>query len=161
MEPSINPFAALSLIVAPAILTNASAVLAMSTSNRLARAVDRARELLRQAEAGDAGADRSRHLRDLGVTQERAVMLLRVLRSFYVALAGFALATLIALIGAAAAPAAPRPFVLGVEFLGLAAGVVGVSALTHGAVVLVRETRMAVAHLQERVAQARASLRQG
>jgi hypothetical protein len=161
MEPSINPFAALSLIVAPAILTNASAVLAMSTSNRLARAVDRARELLRQAEAGDAGADRSRHLRDLGVTQERAVMLLRVLRSFYVALAGFALATLIALIGAAVAPTAPRPLVLGVELLGLAAGVVGVSALTHGAVVLVRETRMAVAHLQERVAQARASLRQG
>ncbi len=160
MEPSINPFAALSLIVAPAILTNASAVLAMSTSNRLARAVDRARELLRQAEAGDAGAERSRHLRDLGITQERAVMLLRVLRSFYVALAGFALATLIALIGAALAPPAPRPFGLGVDVLGLEAGVVGVSALTHGAVVLVRETRMAVAHLQERVAQARAALRQ-
>jgi ABC-type Fe3+-siderophore transport system permease subunit len=160
MEPSINPFAALSLIVAPAILTNASAVLAMSTSNRLARAVDRARELLRQAEAGDAGAERSRHLRDLGITQERAVMLLRVLRSFYVALAGFALATLIALIGAAVAPTAPRPFVLGVELLGLAAGVVAVSALTHGAVVLVRETRMAVAHMQERIAQARAALRQ-
>ena len=33
-----NPFAALSLIVAPVILTNASSVLAMSTSNRLARA---------------------------------------------------------------------------------------------------------------------------
>jgi hypothetical protein len=42
MDPPANPFAALSLIVAPAILTNASAVLAMSTSNRLARAVDRA-----------------------------------------------------------------------------------------------------------------------
>ncbi len=87
-------------------------------------------------------------------------MLLRVLRSFYVALAGFALATLIALLGAASAPVAPRPVVLSLELLGLAAGVIGVSALTHGAVVLVRETRMAVAHMQERVAQARASLRQ-
>lgn len=48
---SSNPFAALSLIVAPAILTNASSVLAMSTSNRLARAVDRARELARQLES--------------------------------------------------------------------------------------------------------------
>ena len=45
-----NPFAALSLIVAPAILTNASSILAMSTSNRLARAADRARELAKQLE---------------------------------------------------------------------------------------------------------------
>ncbi len=52
MEPSINPFAAVSLIVAPAILTNASAVLAMSTSNRLARAADRARELRACLDAG-------------------------------------------------------------------------------------------------------------
>jgi hypothetical protein len=33
-DASGTPFAALSLIVAPAILTNASSVLAMSTSNR-------------------------------------------------------------------------------------------------------------------------------
>jgi hypothetical protein len=160
MDPPVNPFAALSLIVAPAILTNASAVLAMSTSNRLARAVDRARELLRHAEAEAAEDERSRYLRDLGVTQDRAVMLLRVLRSFYVALAGFALATLLSLIGAASASAAPVLFVTTVELLGLGAGVVGVSALMHGAVVLVRETRMAVAHLQDRVARARATLRQ-
>ena len=159
MESSVNPFAALSLIVAPAILTNACAVLAMSTSNRLARAVDRARELLRQVEANADGEKRSRSMRDLVITQDRAVMLLRVLRSFYVALAGFALATLVSLIGAAAAAAGPRPIVIGFELLGLAAGVIGVSALMHGAVVLVRETRIAVAHLQTRVAQARATLR--
>jgi len=45
-----NPFAILSLIVAPAILTNATSVLVMSTSNRLARGVDRARELSKQLE---------------------------------------------------------------------------------------------------------------
>ncbi len=48
MDP--NPFAVLSLIVAPAILTNASSVLIMSTSNRLARGADRARELSKQLE---------------------------------------------------------------------------------------------------------------
>jgi hypothetical protein len=160
MDPPVNPFAALSLIVAPAILTNACAVLAMSTSNRLARAVDRARDLLRQAESESNGDERYQYMRDLGLTQDRAVMLLRVLRSFYVALAGFALATLLSLIGAASAAAAPRPIVTVVEMLGLAAGVVGVSALMHGAVVLVRETRLAVAHLQERVARARMALRQ-
>jgi hypothetical protein len=37
MVPAVNPFAAPSLIAAPAILTNASAARAMSTSNRLAQ----------------------------------------------------------------------------------------------------------------------------
>ena len=54
MDPQVNPFAVLSFIVAPAVLTNASSVLALSTSNRLARAVDRARELSKQLE--EAGA---------------------------------------------------------------------------------------------------------
>src|SRR5271157_4475553 len=38
-----NPFAVLTAVVAPAILTNASSVLALGTSNRLARVVDRTR----------------------------------------------------------------------------------------------------------------------
>ena len=50
MDPQTNPFAVLSLIVAPAILTNAASVLVMSTSNRLARAIDRARDLARELE---------------------------------------------------------------------------------------------------------------
>jgi Protein of unknown function (DUF2721) len=62
MDPPANPFAALSLIVAPAILTNASAVLAMSTSNRLARAVDRARELLRHVESDEADDERRQYV---------------------------------------------------------------------------------------------------
>src|SRR6185503_13783140 len=106
MDPSANPFAAFSLIVAPAILTNASSVLAMSTSNRLARAVDRARDLARQIEAIEAAADPARpeshksverHLLELTATERRTTMLLRVLQSFYFALGGFASSTLAAL----------------------------------------------------------------
>lgn len=40
---SENPFAALTTVVAPAILTNASSVLCLGTANRLARVVDRTR----------------------------------------------------------------------------------------------------------------------
>ena len=40
-----NPFAMLTAIVAPAILTNASSVLSLGTSNRLARVVDRTRQI--------------------------------------------------------------------------------------------------------------------
>jgi hypothetical protein len=46
------------------------------------------------------------------------------------------------------------------EFLGLGAGAVAVASLIHGAVLLVRETRLAVANLHERVALARATQRQ-
>ena len=40
-----NPFALLSLIAAPAVLTNAASVLALSTSNRFLRASERMRAL--------------------------------------------------------------------------------------------------------------------
>ena len=132
----------------------------MSTSNRLARAVDRARELLRQVEADADGEERSRSMRDLVSRRTGPSCCCASCAASIVALAGFALATLVSLIGAAAAAAGPRPIVIGFELLGLAAGMIGVSALMHGAVVLVRETRIAVAHLQTRVAQARATLRQ-
>src|SRR6266567_3733024 len=46
-----NPFAVLTAIVAPAILTNASSVLALGTSNRLARVVDRTRIVAAQLAA--------------------------------------------------------------------------------------------------------------
>ena len=40
-----SPFAALTIVVAPAILTNASSVLCLGTGNRIARVVDRTRAL--------------------------------------------------------------------------------------------------------------------
>ncbi|HLZ90322.1 MAG TPA: DUF2721 domain-containing protein [Candidatus Acidoferrum sp.] len=43
-----NPFGVLTAVVAPAILTNACSVLALGTSNRLARVVDRTRVVARE-----------------------------------------------------------------------------------------------------------------
>ena len=43
-----NPFAVLTAVVAPAILTNASSVLALGISNHLARVVDRTRVVYAQ-----------------------------------------------------------------------------------------------------------------
>ena len=127
MDP--NPFAALSLIVAPAILTNASSVLSMSTSNRLARAVDRARELSRQLEAarsargGPAGTrtdarNSSVDSSELSATEERAIMLLHVLQSFYVALGGFASSTFASLLGAVVVPLGTGVGVTALEIAG-------------------------------------------
>ena len=47
-----NPFAALTTIVAPAVLTNACSVLCLGTSNRIARVVDRSREVAKDLKWG-------------------------------------------------------------------------------------------------------------
>ncbi|HUQ70646.1 MAG TPA: DUF2721 domain-containing protein, partial [Planctomycetaceae bacterium] len=101
-----NPFAALSLIVAPAILTNASSILVLSTSNRLARAVDRARELSKQLEAtSDFHCEQAqRRMHELKLSELRTLLLLRGMRSFYLALGGFSSAALVSLLGAVLAP---------------------------------------------------------
>ncbi len=168
MDPQANPFAAFSLIVAPAILTNASSVLAMSTGNRLARAVDRARDLARQLEALEGPADPAvadrpkpfeRLLGELTATEQRTTMLLRVLQSFYFALGGFALSTLAALLGAVLARFDSGPVLVLLEVLAVAAGTVGVAALVRGSMILVRETAIAVRVISERAASVRARAR--
>jgi hypothetical protein len=156
-----NPFAALSLIVAPAILTNACSVLSMSTSNRLARAVDRARDLAKQLEepsAAAGGSESVRRLDELAAAEQRTVMLLGALRSFYVALGAFAAATLISLLGAVLVRLS-GPAVVALEIGAVVAGTIAVGALMHGSVLLVRETRIAVRVLRERAAGVRARIR--
>jgi hypothetical protein len=149
-----NPFAILSLIVAPAILTNASSVLIMSTSNRLARAVDRAREISRQLEAETdlATEEAERRLSELSAVERRALMLLKGLRSFYVALGAFASATLASLLGAVLVPLQAEVSVQVFEVAGVFAGLLAVGALVHGSFLLVRETRIAVQILTDRAA---------
>jgi hypothetical protein len=147
-----NPFAILSLIVAPSILTNASSVLIMSTSNRLARAVDRARELSKQleGEANYNSAEATRRLRELASTESRALLLLRGLRTFYVALGAFATAALVSLLGAVLAPFETLLLVELMEIGGVIAGLIAVGAMVFGSTLLLRETRIAVQVLSER-----------
>ena len=144
MDP--NPFAALSLIVAPAILTNASSVLTMSTSNRLARAVDRARDLARQLEAADeAGGPHSpeaarefeRRLDEMSATEQRAVMLLHVLAEFLFGARRFRHgdAGVSARCGDGAARTR-RSLVTLLESAAVVAGMIGVGALVRGSAIL-------------------------
>ena len=152
-----NPFAVLSLIVAPAILTNASSVLIMSTSNRLARGVDRARELSKQLEGTTdlSCPEAQRRLRELTAAEDRTLLLLRSLRSFYVALGAFASAAFVSLLGAVTASIQLPAIVLPLELAGVAAGLVAVAALVYGSMLLFRETRIAVQIISERAATVR------
>jgi uncharacterized protein DUF2721 len=146
-----NPFAVLSFIVAPAILTNSSTVLILSTSNRLARAVDRARALGKELDASqDSGSEAdAQRLRELTVVEKRSVLLVRALRIFYLAVSGFASAALLSLAGAILAESAPAWVATLLGYVVIAAGLVAVGSIIFGSVLLVRETRMAIAILSE------------
>lgn len=161
MAAEANPFAALSLIVAPAILTNACSVLIMSTSNRFARAIDRARDLSRQLDAAGTGdpSGIERRLRELAAAEERSLLLLRAMRSAYIALSGFATAALVSLTGAALVTIAPVSVTGGLEMAGIAAGAIAVGAVIHASALLVRDTRIAVLVLQERSAEVQSRAR--
>jgi hypothetical protein len=148
---SDNPFAAFTFIVAPAVLTNASAVLGLTTSNRLARAVDRARALVKELAGADKKDDEldAFRVREVEVARTRAVYLVRALGFFQLACGSFAAATLAALFGAVFA-------MLNVTWLrevALAATLVctclAVGGIVTGCTVLVRESRIAYAILRE------------
>lgn len=161
MDIQANFFTGLSLIVAPAVLTNASSVLIMSTSNRLARAVDRTRQLTTNLEDGIITGPITDNLllTELAAAEQRMLMLIRALRVFYVALGGFASAALLSLASAATAPIGVGSLTTIMSLVAIAAGLVAVTALLHGAQLLVRETRIAVAVLQERAARIKQQLR--
>jgi Protein of unknown function (DUF2721) len=161
MNPELNPFAVLSWIIAPALLTNACTLLILSTANRLARAVDRAQELSSQIENGldPASSEAMRRFGDITAHERRSLMLLAALRSYYVACSSFATATLISIFGAVMASLAVRDLVRVLEVCGAAAGLVAVGALIYGSVVVMGETGIVARLLQQRAREMKAAVR--
>jgi len=158
-QSTSSPFAVLSLIVAPAILTNACSVLIMSTSNRVARAVDLSREVGRELDAvapEDSSPESRRQLDEMSAAHTRSILLVRSLRALYTALGGFSSATLLALLGVVFESQLPEPVRWLPEVLAVLAGVVGVSGIVWAAVLLLRETRIAVTALELRYSVQRA-----
>ena len=141
-----NPLGILTFIVAPAILTNASSVMALGTANRFARAIDRARELSAQVEGKEQTPDPeiALRLRQLTSAERRALLLVRALTAFYLSVGCFAAASLISLLGAVLFAAQQvllhRPTLIAA----FCAGAAGVGGLVAGSGLLVWETRMAL-----------------
>jgi hypothetical protein len=146
-----NPFAVLTLIAAPAVLTNASSVLALGTSNRFARAVDRQRQLSAMFEKSGAMDPETLEVRrrQLRTTEQRALLLIAALTRFYTSLGAFAASALVSLVGAVTVPIGYRSVEIAFTALALVAGVVGVGGLVFGCVLLIRETRLTVSSLHD------------
>ena len=146
-----NPFASLSLIAAPAVLTNASSVLALGTSNRFARAIDRARALSALLEKETVSGDPMTIMRvhQLNRLERRSLLLLHALRSFYLALGAFAASALVSLIGASVVSSTHHLLFRIVLSIATVTGAVGVGGLVFGCSILVGETRLAVQNVAE------------
>ena len=136
-----SPFAVVTFIAAPALLTNASSVLALSTINRMLRTRDRMKELFAKSQAGTE-ADASLFIEQVNRVEQQAILLLRGLRSVYIALGAFSGATLVTLLGAAMATFQGAPWFRLLAGLGLCLGFVGVGGLMFGSFTLVQATRL-------------------
>lgn len=149
-----SPFAVVTFIAAPALLTNASSVLAMSTINRMLRTRDRMRELYIQSDDGkQLEVEASRMFIDqVNRVEKQGVLLLRGLRAIYVALAAFAGATLVTLLGAALAPFQEAILFRILASLGIALGFVGVGGLVVGTLSLFQATQLSLASIREEAA---------
>jgi hypothetical protein len=137
-----NPFAILTFISAPAVLTNASCVLLFGTGNRYGRAIDRVHELSDFIEKGGMGEQELRlRVRQLESAESRTLLIVRALTCFYTAAAGFVASTLVSLVGALLVSSALGHGVVFSFALAFLAGVLGVLALVTGALMLAWETR--------------------
>jgi len=155
-----NPFAVLTAVAAPAILTNACSVLALGTGNRIARVVDRTRNVfVQQSALTPESPAYQAYTSQLGHLRVRAKLLLRALRLFYTALAMFASTALTAIIGSAlVAYQAEFAFHVAAVF-GLLVGSIGVIAIVFGCSFMIHETRLAITTLSDEHAAAVAALK--
>lgn len=145
-----SPFAAFSIVVVPAVLTNASSIPCLGTANRLARVVDTTRiasEQLTHPEL-NVGA-RLMHQEQLEGLEARWNLTLRAIKLFYITLGSFAAAALISLFGSLYAPLAPHIGFPVIALLGLLSGTVGIAGLVLGCAPMAPGTRLAVRSLAE------------
>jgi hypothetical protein len=144
-----NPFALLSLIAAPAVLTNSASVLALSTSNRFLRASERLRSLVHKYEEAMPLEPRALLIKQLQRVERQARLLLGGLRSAYVAIGSFVSASLISILGAGVAASEFHAAFKWFAALALGVGVMGAAGMVWASVNLLRATRLAMLNMSD------------
>jgi hypothetical protein len=143
----------LTFIVAPALLTNATSMLAQSTINRLLRTRERMAQFLAKSEAGvAAGPAESFLLEQVDRAEKQATLLMRALFSIYLALAAFAGATFITLLGVVLASFQQGFWLKGLVLLGLGLGFVGFGGIMWGSACLFRATALSLVNIHQEAA---------
>ena len=152
MEPTVtqSPFAVVTFIAAPALLTNATSVLAMSTISRMLSTREQMQKLYAKSEEGkQPKIEADRFIKKVDRVERQAELLLRALHAIYMALAAFAGSTLVTLLGAGTV-SFPSPILLNVLIgFGIALGFVGVGGLVIGCGKLFQATQISLINIRE------------
>jgi hypothetical protein len=149
LDPNLThrSFEAFSLIAAPALLTNATCVLAMSTINRMLRTRDRMHELFLETRKNpESPSDHT--LSQTNRVERQAVLLLQALGTIYVALGCFAGATLMTLVGGGLTSMLSEDLQQIVVIAGVSLVFIGVTALVFGSVRLFQATQSSLTSLR-------------
>jgi hypothetical protein len=144
-----NPFALLSLIAAPAVLTNAASVLALSTSNRFLRASERMRSLTSRYSEAMAPEPRALLVKQVARVERQAMLLLHAMRSAYIAIGSFVSASLISILGAGVAASSLHRIFPVFAGIALLVGVFGAAGLVSACLSLLRSTRLALLNMTD------------
>jgi hypothetical protein len=143
-----NPFTLLTLIAAPAVLTNASCLLALNTANRYGRAFDRTKEVGRDLEHAPDDGLLAFRVELLHLLIARATLLLRAQTAFYLAIGLYVLSAVGALVGAALG--IEHPALLGaLAATSFALGALATVCVVVGCMFTVLETRLAMEGLRQ------------
>jgi hypothetical protein len=143
-----SPFAVLTAVVAPALLTNSSTVLVLGLGNRIARVVDRTRAVATvMAGAGEDSELYQRLQEQAGLLKRRTQHLGKAIRLGYAAVGGFAAEALIAVLGGVLVH---YEFLIPARVAALVALAIGfgsVGSLVFACIYMVRETAIALDNL--------------
>ena len=159
MAVDTNPFVVLSYVSGPALLTNATSLLLLSTTNRFARSIDRSRYLTallgRPSQEHGILEVEADELRTVG---RRIRLIGLAISGFYLAAAMFALATVTSILGAVLAQSVGGPALDILVAFAVFLGGVGFAAFVTAAFALVVETRITMGSLAKESAAAIAAM---
>lgn len=158
MALSTNPFTVLSYVSGPALLTNATALMLLSTSNRFARAIDRSRSLVKYIEGIGGPRSKEAAAEELIMSRDRVRLIARALSRFYLATGFFALATMMSIAGAVLGE-----YIGGLGFEAVIAfavlgGLIAFTALVSGSISLMLESRLATRSVNMEAKEAMATI---
>jgi hypothetical protein len=137
-----NPFVVLSYVGGPALLTNATSLLVLSTANRFARAIDRSRYLTGLLTEPALEGIRALEVAELRTTGQRIRLIGTAISALYLAAAMFALATVVSILGGVLAQMTAGTILDVIVVFAVALGVVGFGAFVTASLALVIETRI-------------------
>ncbi|HVZ13876.1 MAG TPA: DUF2721 domain-containing protein [Bauldia sp.] len=156
-----NPFVVLSYVSGPALLTNATSLLLLSTTNRFARTIDRSRSLTAALNQAPSGRDNTTEAEELRIVGRRIRLIGTAIAAFYLAAAMFALATVMSILGAVIAEETGAATLLdAIVVSAVALGGLGFAAFVAAALALVIEARLAIRALARESAAAVAAMEQ-